>query len=72
MYSEARRLSRLRRDYFLEGDIAHLILEMRPREVGDWPKVSQLLKMPVDRFSQVLLTWCLRAHLPDQDLWAGL
>lgn len=45
MYSKTRRLSRLRRDYFLEGHVVQsLILEMRPSKVGDVPKVNQLLR----------------------------
>lgn len=45
MYSKTRRLSRLRRDYFLEGHVVQpLILEMRPSKVGDVSKVNQLLR----------------------------
>ena len=61
MYSESRRLSGLQR----------LCSPPHFRDEAQ-PKVNQLLKMPVGRFSQVLFTWSIRVHLPDQDLWPGL
>lgn len=58
MYSKIRRLSPLKRGYFLEGcPVQQLVLEMRPSEVDDEPKVNQLVQPAGGQVFLGAFTW---------------